>query len=269
MKNQLEEITTKVTEFTDKNSPAILSGAAVAGVFVTAWMAFKAGPKAEKIINNHKDYISKHPNMSKEEKREVTKGLVKDLAPVVLPTAGMAIATSAAVIASNNISSKRLAIASAAYSMAESTLKEYQSKVEELVDSKKVNKIKESIAQDKLDKNLKKQPTNEIILTGDGDVLCMDDYSGRLFRSNASKIGQAINELSADLQTDMYVSLNELYDKLNIPRVPMGDDFGWNIDDLDRGQLDIAMTACLTEDKQPCLVVTYDVSPRMDFRRLH
>lgn len=265
MKNKLTEWSDKLKAYTDRNAPSLLTGVGVAGVFVTAYMAYKAGPKAKEIIERHKA----HPvPETKEEKRTEIKELVKEIAPVVLPTIGMAVATSACIIGANSVSSRRLAVLSAAYSMSESALKEYQAKVVEMVDTKKVQKIKESIAQDKLDRN-PPRPNQEILMTGDGDVLCMDCYSGRYFRSNAQKIGQAINELSADLQTDMYVSLNDLYGKLNIPSVPMGDDFGWNVDDLVRGQLTIDVSAHLTPDKQPCLVVDYDVFPREDFRRLH
>lgn len=267
MKKEMKELSTKVTDFAKENEPAILTGAGVAGLFITAWMAFKISPRAHEIIERHRNNVQNGAD-NKEEAVQ----LVKDIAPVVLPTVGMAVATSAAIIGSHNVSSKRLAVLSAAYSMSESALKDYQNKIIEIFDEKKASKIKESLSQDKLDKrNVDTSNLNasDVIITGDGDVLCMDHYTRRLFRSNAQKIGQAVNELSADLQTDMYVSLNDFYEKLGLDSVPMGDDFGWNIDDLARGQLDISITACLTKDKQPCLVVMYDVSPREDYRRLH
>lgn len=275
MKNKLSELLTNVTEFANKNSPSLLTGAGVAGVFVTAYMAYKAGPRAKEILDKYRettDGIKKlYPtDVQKDIKRDETKKFVKEITPVVLPTIGMATATSAAIIGANSVSSKRIAVLSVAYSMSESALKEYQAKVTEMLDGKKVQKIKESIAQDKLEKaHVNSETAQDVIMTGNGDVLCMDAYSGRLFRSNAQKIGEAINHLSADLQTDMYVSLNDFYDGLGIKQIPMGDDFGWNIDDLVHGQLDINITACLTDDKQPCLVVNYDVYPREDFRRLH
>ncbi len=265
MKNKLAEWSEKLTKYADQNAPSLLTGVGVAGLFVTAYMAYKAGPKAKEIIERHQ---SKPTPIDKDTRRAETMELVKEIAPIMLPPIGMAVITSACIIGANRVSSKRLAVLSAAYSMSETALKNYQNKVAEMVDVKKVQKIKESIAQDKLDKNPIK-PNQEILMTGDGDVLCMDCYSGRYFRSNAQKIGQAVNELSADLQTDMYVSLNDFYGKLNIPQVPMGDDFGWNIDDMVRGQLSIDITAHLTPDKQPCLVVDYDVYPRGDFRNLH
>lgn len=266
MKSKLLELQTKLAKWSNKNAPSLLTGASVAGVFVTAYMAYKAGPQAKEIIERYKS--DDNARLTKDDMRVKTKEFVKELTPVILPPVGMAIATSAMVIGANTIASKRLAVLSAAYSISETALKDYQNKVAELVDTKKMTKIKEGLAKDKLDKNPIK-PNTEILMTGDGDVLCMDCYSGRYFRSNAQKIGQAVNELSADVQTDMYVSLNDFYNKLNIPAVPMGDDFGWNIDDLVRGQLSIEVSAHLTPDKQPCLVVNYDIFPRSDFRSLH
>ena len=263
MKSKLVELSTKLTAWSVKNAPSLLTGAGFTGVFVTAYMAYKAGPRAEDIILYHKANVD-----SGYDKKDETIEMAKELAPVVLPPIGMAIATGACVLGANSIASKRLAVLSAAYSISETALKDYQNKVAEMVDPKKMTKIKEGLAKDKLDKNPIKQNT-EILMTGDGDVLCMDCYSGRYFRSNAQKIGQAVNELSADVQTDMYVSLNDFYNKLNIPAVPMGDDFGWNVDDLIRGQLSIEISAHLTPDKQPCLVVNYDIFPRNDFRSLH
>lgn len=260
---KVTEIANDVMDYAKKNEPAILSGLGVAGVFITGWMAFKAGPKAHYILEKHQCMIE-----TGKDKKEETIACVKEMAPVILPPIAMGVATSVCIIGSNSVSSKRIAVLSAAYNMSETALKDYQAKVTEMVKPEKVKKIKEELAKDKLDEN-PLQPGTDIIITGNGDVLCMDGYSGRYFRSNAQKIGQAANELSADLQTDMYVSLNDFYDKIGLNHIPMGDDFGWNVDDLVRGQLSIDISAQLTPDNQPCLVVDYDCFPREDYRRLH
>ena len=264
---KFKELVTNVREFADKNSPALLTGAGVAGLVITAIMVYKASPKVHYILEGYK--AANDCCDTKEEKRENTKQMVKELAPVVLPPIGMAVATGAAIIGANSVSSKRIAMLGAAYSMANESLKTLQAKTEEIFDPKRVQQVKEAVAQEKVNKRQVISTADNIIMTRDGDVLCLDAYSGRLFRSSAQRIGQAINELSADLQSDMYVSLNDMYDKIALDRIPLGDDFGWNVDDLVRGQLPITLSSCLTKDKQPCLMVDYDVTPRMDFRRLH
>lgn len=265
---KLKETWNKVTKVINKNSPTILTGLGVTGVFATGYMAYKAGPKAHYILENyHRDKELTDPD-DKEAKRAILKETAKDLLPVLIPPVGMAIATTACIIGGNRISSKRVAVLSAAYSIADSRLKDYQEKMLETLGEEKTQKVKEAIAKDHLKKN---QPTVDtpVYLTGDGNVLCLDSYSRRFFSSNAEKIGQAINKLSADIMSDMYVSLNDFYDEIHLERTPMGDDFGWNVDDTQRGRLPIYYTASLTEDNRPCLVVEYDVSPRADFRELH
>lgn len=69
--------------------------------------------------------------------------------------------------------------------------------------------------------------------------------------------------------TDMYVSLNDFYELIGIPEIPMGNDLGWNVDDCIRGQVPITLTALLTEEQTPCLCVEYDAKLRADYRNLH
>lgn len=263
-----KETWSKTKKAIDINSPMILTGLAVAGVFTTAYMSYKAGPKAHDILQKyHDDKAIINPD-DKETKKAVLKETVKDLGPVIIPPIVMGIATSACIIGGNKISSKRIAVLSAAYGLADSKLKDYQEKMLESLGEERTQKVKEAIAKDHLKKNQSKTNT-PVIMTGDGNVLCMDSYSRRFFSSNAEKIGQVINKLSSDIISDMYISLNDFYDELGIDRTPMGDDFGWNIDDTQRGRLPIYYTAVLTDDQKPCLVVEYDISPRADFRDLH
>ena len=48
--NKVMEFLEKAEIFTKKNSPVILTGLAVVGVISTAYSAFKAGPRADKIL---------------------------------------------------------------------------------------------------------------------------------------------------------------------------------------------------------------------------
>lgn len=269
MKLKLKEAWNTVTNVVEKNSPEILTGLGVAGIFATAYMAYKASPKAHDILQKYHDDKQLIAPGDKETKKTVLAETAKDLIPVLLPPVMMGVATSACIIGGNRISSKRIAVLSAAYSLADSKLKDYQDKMLETLGDQKVQKVKEAIAKDHLDKNKENLPADGQIVISDGNVLCMDSFTGRYFPGNAEKLGQIINELSYDIVSDMYVSLNDLYDKIGLAPIPFGDDFGWNVDDTDRGRLPIYFTACLTDDKRPCLVLEYDVSCKNDFRNLH
>lgn len=263
-------------KFTNRNTPTILTGLGVLGLVETAIMAYKAGPKGKKIMDAKKQDLRDVAPGDKAAKRAVIGEAVKEMAPVVGPPIAMGVATSACIIGSNHVSSRRIAAISAAYSLTETAFKDYKEKTVELIGEKKAQNIREAIAKDKIQKNPPKDTDEEVsgnyIPVGDGLVLCYDTYSGRYFHSNAQKIGSAINALSQDVQSEMYVSLNEFWEEINspeLPKLPMGDDMGWNIDDTMRGQLPIHITAILTPDDRPCLCVDYDVSLRDDFRHLH
>ena len=52
--NKVMEFLEKAEVFTKKNSPVILTGLAVVGVISTAYSAFKAGPRADKILEEYR-----------------------------------------------------------------------------------------------------------------------------------------------------------------------------------------------------------------------
>lgn len=276
MKNEkLNNLVGAAKKFTDKNSPHILTGMALAGLVSTTMMAFKAGPKAHDILESKRrdmEYVRKN---DKEAKRTVMWETVKEMTPVVAPPIIMGGLTATCIIAADRISTKRIAVLSAAYTLTESALHDYQAKVEDMLGERKAQKIKDAIVQDKVTNNPPpSELSQQVMIAGGADVLCMDQYTGRYFRSTAQKIEHAMNKLSSDCASDMYVSLNDLYDYLDpshtqIPPVPMGNDFGWNADNLVHGQLPITITATTTPDMVPCLCINYDIWPRMDFRNLH
>lgn len=274
--NKVTDFLKKAEAFTKKESPTILTGFAIVGVISTAYSAFKAGPRADKILEEYrKDMRDCHPN-DKEAKRTVAGETVKKMIPVMAPTVIMGGSTIACVVGSHSISSRRIAVLSAAYSLSESTVKNLNSKMEEVLGEKKARAVKDAIMKDKLRETEKNDQKllgdGNVIIPDNGYVLCKDLYSGRPFYSTAEKIKQAIVKCSFDVQQDMWVSLNEFYDEIDSPQlehIPLGDDFGWNVDDTIRGQLPITLTALLTDDGKPCLCIDYDISPRADFRNLH
>lgn len=274
--NKIMEFLGKTEIFTKKNSPVILTGLAVAGVISTAYFAFKAGPRADKILEEYrKDMRDCHPR-DKEAKRAVIGETVKKMVPVVAPAVIMGGSTIACVVGSHSISSRRIAVLSAAYSLSESTVKNLNSKMEEMLGEKKTRAIKDSIMKDKLretEKNNQKMlGDGNVVVPDNGYVLCKDLHSGRPFYSTAEKIKQAIVKCSFDVQQDMWVSLNDFYDEIGSPQlehIPLGDDLGWNVEDTIRGQLPITLTALLTDDGKPCLCVDADIRIRSDYRNLH
>lgn len=262
--NMFQNLIKKTVDSTKKNSPAILTGLTIAGLFATGIAAYKAGLKADEILKAKKRDLADVAPYDKEAKRAVTKEMIKEMAPVVAPPIVMGLATAGCAIGSNTISSRRIAVLSAAYSLSEEAIKNLNGKMTELLGEKKTQAIKESIAKDKFNKNPEKSPEDKIIITGNGDVWCKDLYTEREFYSNAQAIKSAITELSTRVLGEMYVSLNDFYSILGLKPIRIGDDLGWNVNDLANGRLPISVTAILAENDIPCLCIDYDVRVRND-----
>lgn len=235
-----------------QNSPTILTGLAVAGVASTAILAVRATPKALQIIRDEEEAA---------QSRFEAKHIVMLTWKCYIPAGIMGAATIACIIGANSINLRRNAALASIYSLTETTLKEYQAKVIETIGEKKEQAIKESIAQDRLDKN--PLSSNQVIFTGYGDSLCYDSISGRYFKSDYETLRKIENDINYRLVNNvMYISLNDVYDEMGLPRSSIGDNLGWNVEK----KLHFLFTSKLAEGGQPCVVIDYSVDPMVTFR---
>lgn len=247
------------------NSPLILTVVGVAGTIGTAVLAAKASFKAAKLIevqqtieDTYQD--NNHPHEPYDQMGPVEKA--KLVWPLYIPTVVSGCATVAAIVTLNHIGTRRAAALAAAYAVSDRAFTEYKEKVREIVGEKKEEKVRDSLAQDRLDANPVSR--NQVIITS-GDVLCYESYTGRYFMSDAESIRRAENKLNSILINDGFASLGELYDELGLPRTSDCEDLGWNTDKL----LDLSVHGGLAEDNRPCLVVEYTVAPIREYKRFH
>lgn len=257
-----------VMNFTDNHSREIKLGLTIAGVILTAAASANAGIKANQIMKEQKQKIDDLNNYEidmpddqyEKEKRDITIETIKRMAPVVLPPVIIGGATICSAISGYNSATKQLAAISAAYSISEAKLSDYTDKAKELLGDKKVQEVKDAVGQDKVINNPPKQ--NTIISTGKGNVLCLDDYSGRYFYSDAESIRKATNNINKRLMDEYFISLNDYYDELGLPDIGMGHDLGFAIDD---GMIEPTFSTSITADDRPCLVLNYVVSPKYGY----
>lgn len=279
----------ELLEIADKKSPAILTGCVCAGVIGTALLAWFNGPKAKKVVDDYKEEVKelteeyleettydhldeiKEPKTEaaythnqvvkeyKEKKAEATGKMILGVAKNVAPVVVMSGTTIACAIGANTVSTKRIAALTAAYSISEKALSEYTAKATELLGDNKMSEVKAAIAEDNIKNNPPTKDNKQVIITGAGDVLCYDTYSGRYFKSNAETIRQKVNELNAQLINEYFISLNEFYNMIGLPNVKLGYDIGFS---SDYGLLEVDYSSILTDDNTPVLVINYDVSPK-------
>ena len=105
---------------------------------------------------------------------------------------------------------------------------------------------------------LAKNPLNkEVIIAGNGAVLCYDSLTGRYFNSSVETLRKAQNDINAEAIMNQYASQNDFYRMVDLPLLALGEEAGWRPDNL----LELDFSTQLTEDGRPCLVVGYSTAP--------
>lgn len=260
----------KVSKVFKENEENILTTTIISGVISTGFFAYRAGLKANDILKERKEELSKISKGDKERRKEINKKTAKKLIPSILPPVLSGGITVGCAVGMNKATTKKVALLTTAYNVTEKALTDTNNKMVEMLGEKKTQTIKDAITKDKMEEKPPLKDGSNVIITNGGDSLCRDSYTGRYFKCSALKISQAINDLSAECASSFYVSLNEFYDLIDLERIPYGDDIGWNTEDMIKNRLPISYTAQLTSDDEPCLCIDYEIRlNRHDFRDMH
>lgn len=230
------------------HSPAILTGIGVAGVVTTAIMAVKATPDA--LARVYVDTEAKGDELTPLE-------VVKSAWICYIPTAIMGGITITCIVSSTSISARRQATLLGLYTITEAGYREYEEKVKAHMGATKEQKVRDDIAKDTIDRT--PVSSREVILIGNGNVLCFDTLTSRYFTSDMQTIQKAVNDLNRQILTSSgHGSQNEFYTMIGLPRVALGDEIGWDTDN----PLEIDFTTQISdEEERPCLVLNYRVYP--------
>ena len=236
-----------------KHSPEILTGIGIAGMVTTTVLAVKATPKAIQLIEEKK----KEEGVDKLAPVDVVKTTWK----CYIPTAVTCVASAACLIGSTSVSVRRHAALATAYKLSETAIAEYREQVIETVGEKKEQIIKEKVGQARIEKE--PVSTSEVIVTKKGNTLCYDYMSGRYFESDIDLIKTAQNNLNEKLFNSFggTVSLNDLYDELNLDHIGVGEDLGWNTEN----RVDIHIGYGGADDGRPCIIISHNNPPKYDY----
>lgn len=217
----LEGIGQKASEY----SPQILMGIGIAGSITATVLAVKATPKALQLIE------------AKKEEEGVEKltvvDTVKSTWKCYIPTAVTMTASTACLISSCSVSTRRMAALATAYKVSETALieykealREYRDSVIETVGEESEKKIKENFVNKQSESD---QVTNKTVIVSNADSYkCLEVQTGREFVTTYLELKTAEVNLKERILNDGYASLNEMYDELDIERTDTGYDVGWN-----------------------------------------
>lgn len=271
-KTNFSQIVKGIHSGLQKHSPEILTGIGIAGMITTTVLAVRATPKALILMEEEKRRLNSEllEEAKKDEQENCTRidklkpiELVRTTWKCYIPSAVTGVLSIACLVGASSVNVRRNAALATAYSLSESALKEYQEKVIETIGEKKEQKVRDSIAKEKL----KRDPVidKEVIITGRGETLCYDTITSRYFKCDIERLRKVENELNKRLLSEMYISLNEFYYEIGLHSTDIGDDLGWNIGN---GLINLEFSSQLAEDGTPCLVIGYKIAPRYDFRTL-
>jgi hypothetical protein len=219
-KEQVTAALQKGTQTVIKHSPKILTAAGIAGFFTTVIFAVKSKGKADLLVNEALEQKKADVQEKIDKGEEVDVKVedvkltpfekVKAVTPAYWPTAAMFILSSAAVIGSDVISDKRQVALTAMYSIADTSLKEYQKKTLEKLGPKKEDEIRGAAVGEEL----KRQPisirTNEYISNHSEYSLFMAPITKQLFFAKIDDVKQVMNSFKERIYKDYEISLNEI-----------------------------------------------------------
>lgn len=197
-----------ISNFIKKNSCNMLTGFAGVGVIVSCALTVKSTI----------DAVRKYDAISdKESKTSLDKA--KIVAPYCIKPAISVGLTLSCIFGANHLSNKERASLMGAYVMLESSFHKYKNKVKEIYGDE--NKILSALAKDEVKKA-------KITDYKRDKILVYDEFSEQLFETTFEDLEWTAERLTTDMITQGKVSLNQMYDYLNLPQTDQGNWHGWS-----------------------------------------
>jgi hypothetical protein len=257
------------------NSPAIMTAIGVTGtltaVYLTGTATFKAAlileQERKKVFTERLEEEVEHQDNSHQiflfdNNNYITpKRQVELTWQLYIPAATTLALTIAAIILANRVSTRRAAALAAAYSIAERGFEEFKTKAVERLGEARMQEVQDEVAKDRVRRN--PVMDREVIITGQGNVLFYESFTGRYFENNVQSIDRAVNELNAQIISDNYASLTDFYYKIGLAKTSMSDEVGWQAPTL----LKVSYSTTMTDEDnaRPCMVIDFQAGPIRDY----
>lgn len=244
-----------------ENSTTIFTSVGVAGTVVTAVLTGKASFKAHELLLVENARLRNESEGRRGVEDLTTLERVRIVGPEYIPAVGAGAVTITSIIMAHRISSAKIATLAAAYGLSESRFQEYKEKVLEKFGENKATEVQDEAAQARV----KNTEGAEVVILGDGTVLCFDQFTGRFFESTAETIKRAENRVNEELLQCGRCSLSLFYDNLELDRTTMTDEMGWNTENT--GMLDVIISSTISKDGRPCLAIDFSNAPITDYNK--
>ncbi|MBQ1226215.1 MAG: hypothetical protein IIX75_03925 [Clostridia bacterium] len=271
-KPNLAQICKSARKAIAKRSPEILTGLGIAGMITTTVLAVRATPKALQSIEEEKRkqnraLLDEATDCGYDVCQQIDKlkpiEMVKVAWKPYIPAIVTGTVSTACLIGASSVNAKRNAALAAAYNLSTTALAEYKEKVIETVGEKREKTIRDKVSEERVKKNPVVE--EEVYDTRRGSTLCFDPLSARYFRCDIDVIKRAELTIKERLLHDICgsASVNEFYDEIGLPHTSVGDNIGWNTDEL----IKIRFSSHLTDKGVPSAVIDYEVEPKYGYDR--
>lgn len=210
--------------FLSKNSNIILTVVSVTGVVTTVIFAVKGTIKAVKLCE--------------EKQVRNRKEVIQTVWKCYIPTVGIALLTTTAIICNGKINAKKIAVLTSAYSGSVEALKKVEEKMSEQIGPKKTQKAVDAAEAELANEKAPREQT-DIIATGKGKQLFFCASTGQWFRSDwngvelaEAKLRGVVDKIIKAWGGSEFVPVREAQEALGLPMTDMSDYMGWDTDDL-------------------------------------
>ncbi len=239
------------------NSPTILTTVGVVGTITTAVLTGKATYSA--VVSEFMDGYETSDWQTDLYGDYTARKRIKRHWKLYIPAMGSGLLTVTAIVGANRIGTRRAAGLAAAFTLSEKAYVEYRDKVVEKLGADKERALRDELAQDRVNRT---PGSSQVFITGT-DVLCLDAYTGRYFKSNIETLKAAQNSINAEVINQSYAALTDFYNAVGLPKTGASDEVGWNVEHM----LELEFSTALSEDGQPCICVSYELDSTRDYWR--
>lgn len=246
-------------QFIKTNSPTILTIFGIGGMVAAVIMAAKQPVKVQEELYELEKEEERLANTDHEDPKHPFWPRAKIYIKHYWSTVVMMVLSATCTLFANRINLKRQAALLAAYQLSVTNYKDLKEKIKELDGEKKLQKLQDSIAKDKIESN---PPDDQKIFVSNrgGDFLIYDSPSGRYFRGDIETVRRARDDVNRRLYNGESVTLNEFYDDIGLENIDLGNDNGWELRTTDN-LLEIVFSSHINKFGEPCLVLSYEVGP--------
>ena len=232
-------------------SPAAMITSGIVGIVVTNVLTGIASWRAgQKVYHEDMMVDPRDPELGKS---DVYNRNLKLVWREYIPVATVGALTMTTLLTGIRMNNHRLGVATTAYADADRTYQRYREAVLNDIGSEREGMVRQKIALDQARTADRTADLKHLSLVDD-QVICFEIYTGRHFVRSVEQLRKAVNDVNHQINHDLYVTLDQFYDAIELERTGNSGDVGWNSDKL----LELEFSPYLMEDGRPAMAFDYN-----------